>query len=454
MFNIKRTVFLLVIIFILTACSKNGGIVGTAASLTMWVVVDSPSDYNNLLSAYKAQYPNIPIQITKFRLEDYENELLNALAEDRGPDIFMIHNTWLRKYLPKIEPLPSQITVPQAVSTGAIKKEIIIKQVTSSTPTPAAIKRDFVDVVSEDVVVDNKIYGLPLYLDSLVLYYNRDILNSAGLAQPPLFWDQFQNMSQQLTKINAQNEIIQSGAALGTARNIDNAQDILALLMMQNGAIMTNEQKNRALFTADAKQSTTESPATEALRFYTDFALPQTTAYSWNNKQTNNLEAFTSGRLAFFFGYAYHLPLIKSQTLGKLNFGASPMLQISGRAPVNIANYFLPVVAKKSKNIDAAWNFILFATKAENANHYLNAVKKPTALRALVEKEASNEDLFAHVKQSLTAKNWYYGKNPDLLKTAVNNLIDQALIVEPGPKRISELSRLLNNAIAVINQSY
>lgn len=456
----KAKIFLIfLLIFFLTtgpSCGQDSKIIASRIELEMWTVFDSQSDFQPLIETYQQAYPNISVQVKKFRIEEYENELLNALAEDRGPDIFMIHNTWLRDYLPKLEPLPEETTLPRVVTTGKIKKDIVIKEETTRSITPLEIRQKFVDVIAEDVIIDNKIYGLPLYLDTMILFYNRDLLNNAGFAQPPKHWDQFQSMSNQLTKINLQDELIQSGAALGTSHNIENAADILALLMMQTGAEMTNAKKTASTFHLSINEDgATHNPGVDALRFYTSFARqPPTTAYSWNEKQANNLEAFTSGKLAFFLGYTYHLPLIKSQTLGKLNFSMAPMVQIQNTAPVNMANYWLPVVSKKAGDKNAAWNFIQFSASPDNVTKYLSVVKKPTALRELIDQEKNDESLFASAGQALTAQSWYYGKKHAVMKKTFEEMIDQALVDDPDQELEQQLQEILNNAVAVINQTY
>ena len=455
----KKIFYLAFFSLVLSGCStltggENNQIIGDTSSITMWVVVDSPADYRSVIALYNQQYPNIQVHVKKFRLEDYEEELVNAIAEDRGPDVFMVHNTWIRKYLPKIDPLPAQITLPQAISTGAIKKEIVIKQTTSNTISQLNVRNKFVGVVADDVIINDEIYSLPLYVDTLALYYNRSLLNSAGIAQPPLFWDQFLTASTQLTKIGSDNKILQSGSSLGTSNNIDNAADILALLMIQNGAKMSTDSKSAATFHTAPPEDRSAIPSAQALRFYTDFALPQTTAYSWNKNRPNNLEAFSNGELAFFLGYSYHLPLIKSQTLGKLNFSVSPALQIQGRPPANIASYWTPVVSKKAKSKDAAWSLIQHMASTAVVPSYLKQVKKPTALLSLIDEEKTDPDLFAFSGQALNAQNWYYGANPKAAKNAFNEMITEALIIDPTHDRITQLQGILTGGAAVVNQSY
>ena len=60
------------------------------------------------------------------------------------------------------------------------------------------IRDIFPDVVYSDVVKDNLIYGLPLSIDTLALFYNREHLNSAGIVAPPTTWQELI-----INKINA-----------------------------------------------------------------------------------------------------------------------------------------------------------------------------------------------------------------------------------------------------------
>jgi len=182
----------LLLLFILTAgfgckgTDKEAQEAMKPITLEYWRVFDGKDDFKEIIANYNKIHPFITIKYKKLRYEEYESELLNALAEDRGPDIFSIHNTWMKKYENKIEPMPEQITMVYPIEKGSIKKEIVPELRTKRTITNKQLKDLFVDVVSHDVIFkDNKIYGLPLYVDTLALYYNRDLLNNAGIATIP-----------------------------------------------------------------------------------------------------------------------------------------------------------------------------------------------------------------------------------------------------------------------------
>ncbi|NLZ74687.1 extracellular solute-binding protein [Candidatus Falkowbacteria bacterium] len=418
-------------------------------TLTYWRVFDDSDAFDEIITKYKALHPNININYKKLRLEEYETELLNALAEDRGPDIFSIHNTWIKKYQPKLLPLPESTTLVYPVVTGTIKKETTYQNKTTKSITNKEVRDKFVDVVGRDVILnDEKIYGLPLSVDTLAMYYNKDLFNNAGISKIPNYWNrEFLQTVNKLTKHGDKNALIQSGAALGGSTNINRYSDILAILMMQSGTTMIDDT-GKVLFNASAGYST-YNPAADALRFYIDFADQTKESYSWNSDLPNSLEMFISGNLGIMFAYSYDLPTIKAQA-PKLNFSIAPLPQIEGNPPTNInmANYWVEVVSKKTPHADAAWDFVQFITKEEQAKTYLEKTHRPTALRSLIDLQKNDEEINVFVNQVLTAKSWYRGKNVKAAEDAIAEMINNALII-PSDK----LQTVLNTAATKIQQT-
>lgn len=427
--------------------------------LVYWRAWDSQDDFGEALVKYQKLHPNISIRYKRFRYEEYEEELLNALAEDRGPDIFSIHNTWMRKYQPKLLPLPAEITLPYQYveKTWGIKEEIKIGWKKTATISLRQLRDQFVQAVYDDVVIPSgqanapdQIYGLPLAVDSLALFYNRSLLEAAGIPQPPKNWTEFREQVQKLTSLDQQGGIVQAGAALGMSKNIPRSSDILSLLMMQNGAEMADASGNALFDRVPAGLSGRELPPGEqALLFYTAFSQPGSELYSWNETMPDALEAFSQGRTAFFFGYAYHLPQIKNRA-PKLNFGITAMPQIEGAAPTqykNYANYWTEVVSKKTKYSNEAWDFIQFITNAENVGSYLAETKRPTALKALIKTQEDDEYLHAFSQQTLTARSWYRGQDANAMEKIFQEMID---IVVAGKATAREAIRL---AVQKVNQT-
>jgi len=420
-------------------------------TLVYWRVFDDVDAFQDIITKYKALHPYINIEYRKLRYEEYETELLNALAEDRGPDILSLHNTWLVKYQSRLTPLPATITLPYPVMKGVIKQEVVPELRTTNSLTLKELRDNFVDAVARDVVLDDgKIYGLPLSIDTLAMYYNRDLFNNAGISQAPAYWNkEFLQDIKKLTRLNEDKDIVQAGAALGGGSNVNRFSDILAVLMLQNGAVIMNDS-GRVVFNIvpEAMENSGYNPGLEALRFYTDFANPTKESYAWNAALPNSLDMFISGNLAVMFSYAYDLPTIRARA-PKLNFSVAKLPQIEGNPPTNInfANYWVEAVSKKSEHPNEAWDFIQFMTKAEQAKSYLEKAKKPTALRVLVSEQKSDGELGVFADQVLTAKSWYKGNNVKAAEDAVREMIEAAL------SGVSQLQNIIDNAAAKIQQT-
>lgn len=422
-------------------------------TLSYWRVIDGSDAFDDVIARYSALHPFVKIEYRKLRLDEYEDALLNALAEDRGPDIFSIHNTWIRKYKTKIEPLPPSTTMVYPVEKGSIKKEIVFELRTTPSLSVGQVRDLFVDVVATDVVLDdNKIYGLPLSVDTLAMFYNKDLLNNAGISEAPKYWDrEFLQTVKKLSKQDPKRGLIQSGLAMGGSDNIERYTDILSLLMMQNGAVMISEN-NKVSFhlLPEFSRDTGYNPGLEALRFYTDFANPGKEAYSWNNELNNSLEMFTGGNLALMFGYSYHTPLIKAAA-PKLNFSVAHFPQIERTSPqvnINFANYWVETVSKKSEHVNEAWDFIQFITQAEQAKTYLEKAQKPTALRSLVSSQRNDDTVGVFADQVLTAKSWYKGSNIKAAEHAFGQMIDAALLSNE-----EDLVKIINSGATKIQQT-
>ncbi|MBI4120299.1 MAG: extracellular solute-binding protein, partial [Parcubacteria group bacterium] len=376
---------LLVLISVLAFVFGRRGGGGEAATLEFWGTQET-ANWSAVILAYQTANPNIKIKYTQKDSLKYEKELVDALASGLGPDVAVINNTWLNKHLNKFSPAPGSLVSPQI------------------------FKDSFMDVTYEELVRSNKVYALPFYVDTLALYYNKALYNNAGLVSPPKTWDDFNKSVESLSQKNSNGDIIRSGAALGTAANVNYASDILNLLMLQTGATMLNPNAKQAAFDrAVVLDGRNYSPGLAALDFYTSFANSSKPVYAWNSRMPNSLKAFTAGKTAMYLGYAQDLKEIKKAVA---NFGVSPMPQIkdsrrdAAYLDINYAAYQAGAVTGTSLHKEAAWDFLIFATGRASAAGYLQSTYLPPARRDLVDFTATDPILNIFAKQALTAANW------------------------------------------------
>ncbi len=384
-------------------------------NLTCWRLWDDEDIFEPIISEYEKKHSNVKIHYKKLEYENYEEEITNALAEGRGPDIWMIKNDWLPFHYKKLAPLPEGVMSQQE------------------------FKDAFADIALQELTYDGQIYGIPLSCDTLAVFFNKHLFQQSLAKEPQSdwTWDEFIQKVQQLTKRDGDN-IIQAGVSLGTADNVDHSFDILSLLMLQNNTPMVSDDRTTAYFNLIEKQEEGDYyPGTTALDFYTAFASPgkqvkltdgsQTEVYSWNNSMPSSQEAFVKGQVAMIFGYAYQIPDIQNQS--DISFGTVPVPQIQkGVNEITYPNFWAEVVSKDCQHQEEAWKFIEFCAQKQTLRKYYKAKgdEIPSSRLDMIEYQKMKTFLGPFVQQIEKAKSWYKG-NAIEVETIFKNMINQVL---------------------------
>ena len=450
----RSKIFILLILFIFIISSGFGckwnpfskeKELFTAVTLEYWGVWDNYAQLKPLIDDYQASHPTIKVNYRNFRYDEYERELLEAWADDRGPDIFAIPATWLKKYEPRLEAMPASHKIPIYELQGTIKQEPVkvLKEFRGLSSND--VKTRYVPVVYDNIILNDKIYGLPYSLDTLVMFYNQDMLDRASIPEPAVDFYDLVDQAAKLTKASDNNNIIQSTVSLGGTDNIPRFFDIFSSIMLQNGV----EAKGKSFNPLETRESADR--LAQVFSFYTDFARPGRASYSWNSDLDNAFDMFAAGKLAYFFGYSYHADELRKRGLA-FNWGIANFPQTRGAEGTKYyTNYWVNVVAKKSKNTDAAWNFIQSTANAEKVGIYLDANKRPSALRALINDQLADPDVAVFASQVLTADNWYNGYNVELAEQYLKETIDSLV---SGDMVLDKDGAVLELFVNRINQTY
>lgn len=421
-------------------------------TLEYWTVFDDVDVLQSLVTQFKADHPYINVNLRQLRQDEFYNRLTEALAEDKGPDIISVQNKNLLAYVSKLASMPASVkdTTVKTVK-GTVGSSTQINTVTKNMVTVDRLDREYVQAVKRDVVVDGKIYGLPMSMDVLALYYNKDLVDRSGVAETPKTWDDFQKAVKKITKYDKQSgKILQAGAAFGTGNNVVGSDDLLYLLYKQSGLNFTT--KTGAAAFNGMTQGNETNPIT-IMNFYADFANSTRDTYTWNESMGNAFDKFTAGSVAFFFGYSYHDAQIKARA-PQLNYGILPMLQLNSDQPVNAANYWVQSVVGKSKYQNEAWNLVDYLTHSKATKDYLDKTGRPTALRAYVAAQNEIPELAPFASQVLVAENWYRGRNYEAAMKAVNDMIHQWLEIPTNTQDVNAMQNdILNKAAAKVNQT-
>lgn len=278
---------------------KNTEISG---SLILW-----GTDDNNAMSLFLGKISmdlgsKITVKYTQKSTETFANDLIEALAAGQGPDM---------------------IILPQ---------ELIIRLESKIAPFDPAVysERDFKNtfIQNGEIFIRPKgILALPISVDPMVMYWNRDIFTNKSITLPPKYWDEFLSLSPILTEKNETNDIKVSTLSFGEFQNVTNAKEILTMLILQTGNPLMTEV-GETLQPVLSGMNTKDIPSiTPVLRFYTDFADPVKSIYSWNRALPESKQAFLAGDLAVYFGLSSELSDIQTKN-PNLNFDVAVVPQI------------------------------------------------------------------------------------------------------------------------------
>lgn len=170
-------------------------------------------------------------------------------------------------------------------------------------------------------------YGVPFLVDPLVLFSNRSILSSSGIARPPATWEALVGLVPTIATLTPSRQITRGLIALGTYGNVHNARGILSALFLQQGVPLSSYAVSGNL-AADLGVSTASgiAPGPAVLGFYTQFADPSKVSYTWNASLPDSQQAFLAGDLALYLGFASEARYLRAAN-PNLDFAVSPLPQ-------------------------------------------------------------------------------------------------------------------------------
>jgi multiple sugar transport system substrate-binding protein len=193
----KKCFFFLAVIAILSLLAGCGGQNATQAApnsepgtqatpgsnaekivLTLWVF-EGENEYMPIIEEeYEASHPNIDLQITEFPEDEYTTKLDTALAAGSPPDLGFVYDL---KYLK----LKQFLSVDDLI----LEKEIDLDTFNQGALTMCRY--------------EGRLYCLGSYSGALMLFFNKDVFDAAGLAYPsssqPMTLEEYAELAGKLT---------------------------------------------------------------------------------------------------------------------------------------------------------------------------------------------------------------------------------------------------------------
>lgn len=361
------------------ALYKGGSDSETLPTVTFWGTFPAET-FNTYVAKVNAKLAQ-PITVTYVQKSaaTFSQEFVAALARGQGPDGILI---------------PADMILPQYDKLSAI-------------PFSALPQRTFIDeFIEESSVYLNAggIIAIPFTVDPLVMYWNRDIFNAAGLAAYPSYWDEVADLNTKLTSKDQNGNIRRSAVAMGDFSNVGNARELLASLVMQLGNPVTRVYKD-GYIQSTLKPSVSVDP-TPALNFFTQFVNPTDRNYSWNRGMPPSKSAFLSGMLATYFGFASELSDIRTKN-SNLNFDVAPLPQLrTGGTKAAYAKMNAFSIVRTSPHPNAVFQVIMTLVDPAHISELNSTLYLPSVRRGVIAQGSNDPYITIFDKAALISKTW------------------------------------------------
>ncbi len=382
------------------ATGKSGS-GGSGYKSTIWGVLPK-SDIDSGLDSFRIRGIDPSFTYVEYPEEGFEQVILKAIAEGRGPDAIIFPDYMYYSQLNKL------LTIPY------------------TTVTAETYRNTYLDIAKNFTTQDG-IKAFPIIIDPLVMYYNIDILKSEGILIPPKDWVEFSNLSDKVVRKQDNGIIDRAYTALGQYENIDHAKKILFTMLSQVGIelsffdITQGSYVSGLLNAKNTSQSQQSSNvlSREVMVYYTEFANPTKTAYTWNKSFKSSREAFLAGDLAIYFGPGSEVEYMLTRN-PNLNFAIAAVPQAYEDKKVTHGRVYSIGFMVTSKNPNATYQDTMSFFNTYEFNESLsNATKLASVRRDVLSKSnlaKSSADAAVINNSAIYAKTWL---DPDFASTDI-----------------------------------
>jgi multiple sugar transport system substrate-binding protein len=130
--------------------------------LQFWAMGREGELVKSLLPEFESRNPGLKVKVQQVPWNAAHEKLLTAYAGEALPDVFQLGTTW----------------IPEFVALHALEPF-----------APEPFRQDFFPAVLAANELDGRLWCVPWYVDTRVLFYRSDLLAQAGWPEPPRDWD-------------------------------------------------------------------------------------------------------------------------------------------------------------------------------------------------------------------------------------------------------------------------
>lgn len=407
-----------------------------SGTVMVWGTIPQES-MSNFVNAFDKEAKTYSMQYKEVPYNQINSKLISALADGTGPDL---------------------IIAPSDIAFGNLSR---VYPINTTTIPEATYRNTFIDAGAMLIYPPYGYIALPVSIDPLILYYNRDILSSNGFLKPPSSWSELYTYENKITKRDGAGNITLSTIAFGTYDNIPHVTDIILSMIFQQGQNPVEQYATKdangnsvSAYKVLVDQSATAggiSPLNASLAFTKDFSDTQKNTYNWNAKSPDALSQFISGNLAFYIGYASEATYIKSANQ-KLYFDYTYLPQADGSKTTatfgKLNTIFMLRTSPNASPTSLAYQVMVALATGPFSQNLTSTTGAVSALKANIQSAISSGDQGAEIfgNSALISKTFY-----DLHRSDLESLMREAIRqIYNGEKSTVEASKQFSDNLQAV----
>jgi multiple sugar transport system substrate-binding protein len=300
-----------------------------AGALNFWAMGREAEVVTELLPAFYARYPGVRVRVQQLPWTAAHEKLLTAYAGDSLPDLCQLGNTWL----PELTALDALEPLDERVAGSAIARDDYFAGIldTNLMPTASGVR----------------LFGLPWYVDTRLLFYRSDLLRAAGHPQAPRSWAEW---------LSAMRAVRQRGGprSYGVLLPL-NEPDPLFALALQQGPLLSDD---------DSRGAFAQAPFRRALGFYAGIFHEGLAPAMTNTQIANVWDEFARGLFAFYVSGPWNIGEFRRRLPRERqgDWATAPLPGPDGPG-VSTAGGSSLVIFKRSPRKLAAWRLIEYLSE-------------------------------------------------------------------------------------------
>lgn len=334
----------------------------------------------------------------------FETEYLQALALGQGPDLVFFPDDMIVRFGDTFQPIPYE------------------------NFSERSFKDTFIEG-AEIYLTKSGVLALPVWSDPLVMYYNRRLMNNAGITQVPRSWSQVISYIDQLAEIDSRRNVVTSAVALGEFANVVNAKDILSMLILQTGNPITDYGFGglESFLAAREQEGEALAPAVAAVEFFNQFANQSKSTFTWSRAMPLDREAFLAEKLVIYFGLASEYSSLRTNN-PNLNFDIAVVPQRDQVGDRKTSTSFEAIgVVKSSSNKATAFQVAFLLASAPNASRISDLIGLPPVRRDLLS-QGPVDDVRPVLYQSAIIGESWLDPEPNQTELIMANMAQDVLL--------------------------